>query len=191
MPTSPSHDLLDLLTHQGAPFSHGQFFEDPSDAQETDSGSAARADIGAGIGLHIHAPPEQAPGSHHYSLRSHDGHSHSASGECHAHDAGSDASAANTIPPVTGDDDASIGSVEYIVPASVSFPKPLVIRPPPWWLPLVRSPLRWVVALLLLAMVGGIWAAGGPVGAARIARSAWVEWTQPLPGLTEVRLALT
>lgn len=199
----PSQALLDLLRAgdaQRASFSleNSTAFVEQSAVHSSEDPSST-FDAGAGVGLHLlheasssrHSEGvEQSAGSHRYGLRSHDGHSHGADGSCvidGTEHARADIDAANAA--AEADDAASvIESVEYIVPASVTFPKPLVIRPPPWWRPLVRSPLLWAVALLLLAAAGGIWAAGGPENAAEIARRTWLTLAPPPPpGLSPVR----
>lgn len=149
------------------------------------------------------AEVEQSAGSHRYGLRSHDGHSHGADGSCiidgvsHTRADVDDANTAALNARQWGGDDPdgdarseATSKVEYILPAAVSFPKPLVIRPVPWWRAVLRSPLIWALLLLLLAGSGGLWAAGGPENAARIARRTWNELLPPPPpGPTPVSVA--
>jgi hypothetical protein len=167
--TTLGSDVLQLLQGVGSGASSHYAEDDSIDpAGELPIDESMLRNHSAEVQHAAHVP--QSAGSHRYGLRSHDGHSHGANGNC-------------IIDGVEvlreSFDEAPLLSVEtetLHVPAVASFRSPLRIRPVPCWRVLLRSRCLWAVLLLLLLLAAGITAAGGPDDAAK---SAWLFFNPP------------
>jgi hypothetical protein len=139
-----------------------------------------------------HVP--QSSGSHRYGLRSHDGHSHGANGNCIIDGVEVRGDFSNDVPPphIEMDDDASAfgdDASSVHVPGVASFRSPLRIRPVPYWKVLLRNRCLWLLLLLLLLLLGGITAAGGPNESLLVAQRTWLFFNPPPPkGPSQVRV---